>query len=324
MCTAIYLNKIQHYLGRNLDLDYDFEGKIVFVPRRYHLHFKNLKELDNHYAFMGMAVVINDSPLFADGFNEYGLSIAGLNFDGYAKFSPVNLFKNNIAPFELITYLLAKFKSVKEVMEFINDMNIVDMDFSRTIKAPKLHWIIGDKKCSITLECTKDGIRLYRNPFGVLTNNPEFSYHVENVRNFLNITNDNIESRFANNVDLRPISKGSGTFSLPGDYTSPSRFVKAAFLVNNFPDTYDENDALTTAFDILKNVSFVRGCVISTNGKYEITYYSCIMDLDNLVYYYTNHNNSRIMSISLIRNHLNGDSLKVIPQSKYQDIDFIA
>jgi choloylglycine hydrolase len=322
MCTAIHI-KEANLFGRNLDLDYNFGGTILFIPRNFPLKFKKIKTNNNHYAILGTGVLFENIPLFADGINEKGLCIAGLNFDGYAQFNKYKDEKINLGSFEIISYILANFKTAYEVCEFIKDLNILDIDFSKQVKSATLHWIVADKKESYVIESTKDGLKVYKNIYGVLTNNPNFQYHLENVKNYLNVTNQNISSRFSNNFDITPLSKGSGTFSLPGDYTSPSRFIKAAFLVNNFYPKSNRIDNVINAFDILKNVSFVRGAVISNNSQFELTYYSAIMDQNELVYYVNTLFNHRITAINFCSFDLNTSEVQIIDLPNEQDINFI-
>ena len=114
MCTAVTYQTKDHYFGRNLDYEYSFGEVVTITPRNYTLHHRRLAPMEHHYAMIGMAVVASDYPLYFDATNEYGLSMAGLNFPYSCKYLQEEPQKDNLAPFELIPWILGSCKTVAE------------------------------------------------------------------------------------------------------------------------------------------------------------------------------------------------------------------
>ena len=312
MCTAIRLKNDHTYFGRNLDLDYEFGQKVVLTPRNHPFSFLAMPKMEKHFAILGMASVVNHYPLYADAMNEEGLAIAGLNFPGYAHYFPMAEGKDNLSPFELIPYLLGRFRSVEEVSSFAKNLSFLDVPFSPEIPLATLHYIVADRKSSIVLESTKAGLQVYENPFDVLTNNPPFPFHVENMRRYRLIGPKDQETAFSQKLDLKSYSVGFGTRFLPGDYSSDSRFVKAAYLVQNaLFEGADREWERRLFFRILESVSFLPGCVINDNGKKERTIYSSGMDLDEMVYLYRPEKKDGLLSFSMKGHDLDGMDLLI-------------
>lgn len=174
MCTAAtYLTK-DFYFGRTLDYEFSYGEEIAVTPRNYPFHFRHTENLEKHYAIIGMAHMAGDYPLYYDAVNEKGVGMAGLNFVGNAYYHKEESGKKNVASFEFIPWVLAQCATLDEVRELIADLNIVDTPFSENLPSGMLHWIISDKRGSITVESMKDGLHIHENPVGVLTNNPPF------------------------------------------------------------------------------------------------------------------------------------------------------
>ena len=323
MCTCLALKNNDTYFGRNLDLDSNFGQMIVVTPRNFPLGFKKLKTLKEHYAMIGMATIIDGYPLYADATNEYGLSIAGLQFEGYAKYYRHDPRRLNIAPFELIPYILGTCKNVKEALQILKNSVILDADFNSKISNSNLHWMIADKRESYVIESTEEGLKVYKNPCGVLTNNPPFPFHLENLRLYQNITNEEVESRFSSSLLLTSFTSGNGTYGLPGDYTSPSRFIKAAYLLNNAKANKDELSSVSEFFHILDSVAVTRGAVKSFDGKYKTTIYSSCVNVNKGIYYCKTYENSRVVAVDMNKVDLKGKSLSTYQINSELDIRYL-
>ena len=289
MCTAIFLkSNNRHIFGRNLDVEEDIKDrKVIITPRNYPLIFKKENIINNHYAFLGMAIDVNNTPLYFDGMNEYGLCIASLNFPIYGCLNDVKDNHINLSSYEIISYVLAKFKTVDEVKNNLSNLNITNIDFNIYLKSVSLHYLISDKDKSIVIEQTVDGVKIYDNLFNILTNAPEFSYHVRNINSYLNFNNKYPVNNFKN-IDLKPYCVGDNMIGIPGDYSSNSRFIKGAYLINNA--IYDDEDILFCHQHILENLKMVKGIATSSDGRAEYTAYSASFDQDNLIYYFKNYN----------------------------------
>lgn len=313
MCTAISYQTKHHYFGRNLDLERGYGEKVVITPRNYPFHFRHIGIMDCHYAMIGMAAIADNYPLYFDATNEKGLSIAGLNFPNNAQYYPVKNDAVNIASFELVPYILGVCKNVQEVTESLENINITNVNFSDNLPVSPLHWLIGDKERSITLECTKTGLHVYDNPFGVLTNNPPFSYHMINISNFMSLNNGSADNRFSREIPMENYSLGMGAIGLPGDFSSASRFVKAVFVKENSSCKEDETASVNQFFHILASVAMPKGCVMTPSGEFEYTRYSCCCNMDTLTYYFSTYENSTIRKVKMEEEAMVGKQLIDFP-----------
>lgn len=309
MCTGITYKNGEFYFGRTLDLEYSFGEQVVITPRNYSLSFTEEKTQNTHYGMIGMANAREGYPLYAEAVNEKGLCMAGLNFPGNAYYQKSQKGKNNVASFEIIPWVLGKCANIQEVKEKLKEINITDTAFSTSMQPVPLHWMIADKEGCLVLEATKKGVQIYENPFGVLTNNPPFEYHRSNVCNYLNLTSAYPQNHFTKEVDILPYSQGMGSIGLPGDMSSASRFIRAAFM--KFNSKCDKKEAADVAqvFHILDNVSMVRGTVITEDGKYDFTRYSCCMNPKRGCYYYKTYENSHIQVVKMDEKNLDSSCL---------------
>ena len=309
MCTAITYNTKNHYFGRNLDLEYSYHESVTITPRNYVFKFRNGEEIKSHYAIIGMAYVNSNYPLYYDGVNEKGLGMAGLNFPGNADYKEIDENKNNIAPFEFIPYILSKCATIEEVKELLKDINIANINFSDELKASPLHWIISDKEKSITVESVKEGLKVYNNVVGVLTNNPTFDIHMFNLNNYMSLSIEPPVNNFSKELNLDTYSRGMGALGLPGDLSSASRFVKATFTKMNSLSGDSEKESISQFFHILDSVCQQRGCVHMGDNLYEITIYSSCANMDEGIYYYKTYDNSQITEVDMYKENIDGDKL---------------
>lgn len=304
MCTAITYHTKDHYFGRTLDLDYSYDESITITPRNYLLRFRRVRDLERHYAMIGVAYVVDDYPLYYDGTNEAGLSIAGLRFPQNAVYWPEVFGKDNVASYELIPWLLGQCATVEQARQRLEHVNILDVEFSRELPPSPLHWMISDRERSITVESVESGLKIHDNPLGVLTNNPPFDFQMTYLDNFLNLTRDAPTNRFASSVTLEPYSLGMGAIGLPGDLSSASRFVKVSFIKMNSISGDSESESISQFFHILGSVAQVRGSVCADSGKYMTTRYTSCCNVDKGFYYYTTYENSQVTEVDLHRENL--------------------
>lgn len=323
MCTCINLKTKDCYFGRNLDLDYRFQEKVVITPRNYEFKLKNGKKFATKYAMIGMATVVDAYPLYAEAANEKGLSIAGLYFPNNAYYKENEKDKINITPFELIPWILGNFATIKELTNVIYDINIINIPFHSDLPLAPLHWMISDDKDCIVIEPMEEGIKIYSNPIGVLTNNPPFSYHLMHIHNYLNLTTGPIDNHFSNKLSLAPYSQGMGAIGLPGDNSSSSRFIRAAFNKWNSLTDVDEESSITQFFHILDSVSMIKGSVITKEGNYDMTTYSCCINITKGIYYYKTYNNNQITAIKLKEQNMNSNQLSIYELNEKQNINYI-
>lgn len=325
MCTAATYATKDHYFGRNLDLEFSYHETVTITPRKKVFDFRHVGKMEEHYALIGMAFVVEGYPLYYDATNEKGLSMAGLNFPGLSDFRPAVEGKDNVASFELIPWLLGKCATVAEARELLKNANITDDSFSPQLPPNPLHWMIADQKEVIVVEQTKAGLKVHDNPVGVMTNNPTFDYHMTHLADYMGASPEEIVNRFAPSADIWAYSRGMGGFGIPGDLSSASRFVKVAFTKMNSESGDSEAESITQFFKILGSVEQQRGCCRlgkdqDGNDKCEITIYSSCCNMDKGIYYYTTYNNSRITGIDMHHEDLDADQVVSYPLRDEQTI----
>lgn len=310
MCTAICYRNGASYFGRNLDLDCGYGEKVVITPRNYEIKMRCEGALRSHYAMIGMACAADDFPLYFEAVNEKGLAMAGLNFPENAVYHEFSAKKKNVTPFELIVYVLGSCSSVEEAKGLAEKINLVNIDFSDGLLLSPLHWMISDGKSSIVLEPTSDGLKIYDDPFEVLTNNPPFDFHKTNLSNYMGLSVGELRSRFGAEIPMENYSLGMGAIGLPGDFSSASRFVRAFFVKENSVSENDEASNVNQFFHILNSVAMPRGCVLTERG-FEYTRYSCCCNIERGIYYYTLYDDFKIKTVDMHGVDLDGFKLYI-------------
>lgn len=322
MCTCIDFRTKDSYFGRNLDLEYGFQEKVVITPRNYKFHLKNGAVMHTKFAMIGMAAVADDYPFYAEASNEQGLSMAGLYFPGNACFFDEDSSKLNLAPYELIPYFLGNYSTVAGLREDLERLNITDIPYSENLPITELHWMVSDGKDCVVLEQMADGLKIYENPVGVLTNNPPFPYHLANLCNYRNLTAQWEESRFSDRIALPQYGQGMGAIGLPGDASPASRFVRAAFYKFNSLCDDDELSSVTQFFHLLDAVAMVRGATVTKEGKSDITTYSCCINVSRGIYYYTTYTNHQITAVRMTEKEKMKTSLSMYELAQTQHIKY--
>lgn len=309
MCTALTYLTRDFYFGRTLDHVRSYAEEVTLTPRNFSLAFREAEPLPRHHAILGMAYVADGYPLYYDAVNEKGLAMAGLNFVGYTHYAPSGSGKTDIAQFELIPWVLGQCASVREARSLLETTNITGIAFREDLPPAQLHWLIADREEAITLESLREGIRIYTNPVGVLTNNPPFDQQLLQLSNYMHLTPGPPENRFSPKLPLHPYSYGMGAMGLPGDLSSPSRFVRAAFMKLNSISDPSEADSVSQFFHILGTVEQPRGCCRINPEEYEYTLYTSCCNATRGIYYYTTYGNRQINAVNMHREDLNGRQL---------------
>lgn len=352
MCTAVTYKTKDHYFGRNLDLEYSYHETVTITPRNYEFRFRKTGALKTHYAIIGMAYVVDDYPLYYDATNERGLSMAGLNFPGNAHYqtldnagagttmqgahessiydrnvtSIINLPRSEytlptiLAPFEFIPFLLGQCATVAEAKTLLDNVILADIPFSKELPNTPLHWMIADRECAIVVEPGKDGLRICDNPVGILANNPPFPQQLFQLNNYMGLSAEMPQNHFSDKLDLEAYSRGMGALGLPGDLSSQSRFVRAAFVKQNSLSEIGEGESVSQFFHILSSVEQQRGCVHIKDDQYEITVYSSCCNTDKGIYYYTTYDNRQITGVDMHKVDLDGSVLTNYPLRTEQQI----
>lgn len=309
MCTAATYRTRSFYFGRTLDYDDSYGEEVTVTPRGYPFLFRAGETLERHYAMVGMAHVADGYPLYYDAVNERGLGMAGLNFVGNAVYHGPDPERDNVETFEFIPWILGRCATVEEAQAQLRRLNLTGGAFSDALPAAQLHWIIADKSKAIVVESVKDGLHVYDNPAGVLANNPPFDEQMFNLNNYMALSPCQPQNRFSSQLDLTLYSRGMGALGLPGDLSSQSRFVRAAFVRLNSRSGDSETESVSQFFHILNSVDQQRGCCEVAPGAYEYTIYTSCCNTDRGIYYYTTYDNHQISAVDLHRADLDGADL---------------
>lgn len=313
MCTAATYRTKDFYFGRTLDYEFSYGDEVTITPRNYAFDFRYMGKKENHYAIIGMAYVVGDYPLYYDGINEKGLGMAGLNFVGNAVYQEAEEGKENVAQYEFIPWILSQCATVEEAREALTKMNLVGTPFSEQLPCAQLHYLIADQKEAIVVECMEDGMHVYDNPAGVLTNNPPFPQQMFLLNNYMHLSPKQPTNQFSEKLPLQAYSRGMGALGLPGDLSSASRFARVAFTRLHSISGDSESESVSQFFHILGSVDQQRGCCEVSEGKYEITLYTSCCNATKGIYYYTTYENHQITAVDMHRENLAGKELVHYP-----------
>lgn len=315
MCTAATYKTKDFYFGRTLDYEFSYGEEVVVTPENYPFVFRGCgAELCSHYAMIGMAHVRNGYPLYYEAVNQAGLAIAGLNFVDNAYYGkPLDDGSYNAAQHEFIPWVLCSCKTLDEARELISRTRIVDIPFCEGMPTAQLHWIAADKTGCIVIEQTSDGMHIYENPAGVLTNNPPFPQQMLNLSRYMSLSPCEPENSFSDKLELVRSSRGMGAIGLPGDLSSMSRFVRAAFVKLNSVSGESEDESVSQFFHILGSVDQQRGCCRLDDGSYETTIYTSCCNCSRGIYYYTTYGNHQISAVDMRKTDYAGNALVRFP-----------
>lgn len=289
MCTGVRFadSKGNLYFGRNLDWCEHYGEGVVITPRAARIPSPFLGTIEPKHACIGMAIIEAGAPLYFDCANEAGLAVAGLNFPGYAVFAPEPVEGTvNLAAYEVPLWIASQFSTVAEVRAALDNVTIVNKAVNDLWAVSPLHWIVGDGAESLVIECEADGMHVYDNGLDVLTNQPPFSWHAENVRNYMHVSCEHPEPVTWTRDTLKAFGTGAGMVGFPGGYDPASRFVRAAFLNANYPAEEGEAANVTRLFRTLEGASMCKGGAKMTDGRYEYTLFSDGFSAATRTYYW--------------------------------------
>ena len=318
MCTAISFNVSHHLFSRTLDLESSYGERVVCTPRRFQLKFRHEKPQIEHYSIIGVGQLVDNTPLYYDAFNESGLAAAALNFPKNAVYFDKNPAFINVASYELISFVLSRCANLSEAVALLDRINITSDSFSDELTATPLHWIFADKSGAITVESVSGGLKIYENRLGVITNSPEFSYHLLHTSDFMSLDSSQPKNKISPTVNLSYYSGGLGALGLPGDFSSASRFIRAVFLKN-----HSVCDDISHAFHIMDSLSVPKGAVIREDNKPFMTVYTSVADTVGRVYYFTTAQSRRIRAVLMSEALMNSDAISVFEMNEEEKIFYI-
>ena len=320
MCTAATYQTKDFYFGRTLDYDFSYGEEVAITPRNFPFHFRHQDRMDNHYAMIGIAHIAGNCPLYYEAVNEKGLGMAGLNFVGNAVYGKAQPGRDNVATFEFIPWILAQCATLTEARALLERISLTDTPFDEKLPPAQLHWMIADRSGAIVVEPVQEGLRVYENPVGVLTNNPTFDRQMFQLNNYMHLSPKDPHNLFSDKLDLRTYSRGMGALGLPGDLSSQSRFVRVAFVKMNSLSGDSEEESVSQFFHILGSVDQQRGCCEVGEGKFEITIYTCCCNADKGIFYYTTYDNHQITAVDMRLEDLDAGALITYPLIREEQI----
>lgn len=301
MCTSIRYQTENgiNFLARTMDFGYEIEGQPIIIPRNYHWELEFGGDIPTKYGYVGTGRRM-EKFMFADGVNECGLAMVELYFPNEAKYeSPPVEGKINLAPHELLSWVLGEISNLAELKERISELVIVAKENPLLGNVIPLHYMITDETGeSIVIEPDGQALKIKENPIHVMTNSPEIEWHIKNLNNYIGLQPHNFKQKTVGEYAAIPFGQGSGTFGLPGGYTSPERFVRAAYLLQFTSQAKTTEEGVMSILHILGNVSVPKGTILDDEGD-DYTQYRSILNTTEKVYYLMNHDSNRLVSITL-------------------------
>ncbi len=335
-CTGIRLTAADGSVvrGRTLEFGSDIHSEVIMIPRGFARagvtpDGKPGLQWKTRYATLGANG--EGLPYLFDGLNEKGLAVGTFYFPTTADFMPYTApdAAKTIAPWQVGSYLLENFATVDEVREGIGNIVVPSVVFQAWGFVPPVHYVVYDASGkSIVIEYFDGKLHVFDNPLGVVTNSPSFDWHMTNLRNYVNFSLDNVPPvKLGSGVTLQPLGQGTGMLGLPGDFTPPSRFVRAvAFSVSVLPSKTGE-DAVLELFHILNNFDIPKGSTRQTdahgNVEADYTLWTSACDLKAMKFYFRTYDNSQIKMVDLTKMNVGGKDIVTIPMKGQEVIQSV-
>lgn len=330
-CTGIQLkaNDGTYINGRTVEFGLQLNLNGVVIPRNYQFNGtlpdgSTGLSYKSKYAAVGGGMF--GSTDIADGINEKGLAIGDFYFPGYAGYANITPENKNraLSPTEFSNWILTQFATVDEVKNGLKNVVIAPTTPKGWPVLPPFHYVVYDKSGkSITIEPVNGELKVYDNPIGVLTNSPGFTWHLTNLTNYINLSAINVPTKTIDGVQLKQFGEGSGLHGLPGDFTPPSRFVRAAIFSATAIPVANADKAVLQAFHILNQFDIPYGAVRSEQGNKTVAEYTLattVKDPQHLKYYFKTYDDQTIKMIDLNAFDLNANAIKSVTMNATQTI----
>ena len=289
----------KHILGRTCDMFALPNSGPTFMPRKQEFIINDRGDkISTKYSYVGFSMSVTNTPIFVDGINEHGLMGCLLYYPRFAHYGDYIDDKLNLNPIYFMTYMLGNFTDINDFLNNIDNINLINEKVAGG-DAP-VHFIISDRSGeTIIIEPDQMGLTIHRNTIGVMTNSPNYDWHVQNLRNYIGMQTMARPEQQIGNLTLQPFGEGTGLIGLPGDYTPPSRFVRVAYIKHLLEKPADEMAALSIMNNVLASVTIPMGLHKNAEGGVEGTLYTSVMCSESLTYYISTKDNHRILAIKL-------------------------
>ena len=311
MCTGIRFTSKNGamYFGRNLDWTQGYGEKVVVTPPAANVPaaFERPEDPERGHTVIGMGILVAGIPLYFDCANEAGLAVAGLNFPQSARYATGAVDgTTNVAAYEFPYWIARNFSTLDELRTALAHVTVVAKPVNEQLPVANLHWLIGDATGSLAVECMDDGLRVWENDVNVLTNEPDFGWQRQNLRNYLMLDEGLPAPTSWGQAALKPFGSGVGVQGLPGDYGGPARFVRAAFVNAHYPVQEGEKDNVTRMFRTLGAAAVPDGVAKMGDGAFEKTLYTSCFSAATKTYYHATYDDPAIRAYPLSACDLSG------------------
>ena len=311
MCTSLTYQTTtgDQFLARTMDFAFELGGRPVAVQRGHHfVSVTNSTGFDAPYSFVGTGRNLNGY-VFVDGVNEHGVSAAALYFAGQAHYADAAVDGMvNLAPPELIMWVLGNVKSVAELGDRLSELNITEAAAPLLNIVVPLHWIISDQSgTTYVLEQEDDGMHFIKNPVGVMTNTPDFNWHLKNLSNYVQLQPTPHPDRQYGDLNVSAFGPGTGALGMPGDYTSVSRFVRTVFMREHTDAVATDAEAINALSHMLNSVEIPKGVKIKADGSTDYTQYRAYMSMNEPAFYMQPYADQSITRVALTDDLMNAD-----------------
>jgi choloylglycine hydrolase len=320
-CTGILMQTENQFTvnGRTLEFGVELDLNLAVIPRN--MVFIGKTPLGggltykSKYAAVG--VYCFEDVVLMDGMNEKGLVAAAFYFPGYASYPKVT--RENqakaLSPSDFPHWILTQFASIEEVKEALDSVMIAPTILKGWgNEPPPMHYIVYDQKGrSIVIEPLEGVLKVYENELGVITNSPTFDWHLTHLNNYIHLSPVNSGSNRLRNFQLHPFGQGTGMMGLPGDFTPPSRFVRAAFFSATAVTLANSDEAVEQTFHILNQFDIPLGAVRQKEQQktvYDYTLLTSVKNPETLEYFYRSYQNQAIQFVSLHQFDLNAKTIR--------------
>lgn len=328
-CTSFILkgNDGGTVYGRTMEFGLPLKSELTSIPRNYAAKGIGLDGKygsglgwTTKYAAVGMNPM--GLPELVDGMNEKGLIGGVLNLPDSAQYQAVTQANSgeSISSLQVLTYALTNFATVDEVKVGLRKIKVNGAKIALyNNNTPLVHYTFHDANGkSIVVEYIKGELQITDNPIGVMTNDPPFQDHLNNIGSYINLSNIEKPPIIINGAKFSAPSSGSGLHGLPGDFLSPSRFIRALFLSNSVPKNYSTAQMNAAAWHILGSFDIPPGAVTlpASNpygggiGGIEITEWSVTANNKNMTYAVKMFENTNIYVFDMKKMDMNAKEIK--------------
>lgn len=328
-CTGIRLKTEDNNIiyGRTMEFGEPLHSKIMYVPKGFGFQGSAESGKNNgmtwtvKYPFVGASAY--DLPFTIDGVNSQGLAVGIFYFPSYAKYASPSKSQRekSIGPWQLPTYLLSQYSTVEEVKKALSTIDVVSIGFKKEMPPLELHYVVHDASGkSLVIEYIDGKLVTYDNPLGVISNAPSFDWHMTNLATYDNLHPNNTLSKTVDGITLKSVGQGSGMMGLPGDFTPPSRFVRAALFTQYHVPAKSGSEGIFNAFHILNQFDIPKGSVRGkdalNNESMAYTQWTSAANLKDKKYYYHTYTQRNVGMIDLMKMDSNTKEIQFFPMDK--------